>query len=58
MVVTADPCGTPRAFVGLASSYFEKITEGFERMTDEAWAGELHEATPDDVAWMKDLVSR
>ncbi|WP_437524249.1 DUF3160 domain-containing protein [Sorangium sp. So ce726] len=58
MVVTADPCGTPRAFVGLASSYFEKITEGFERMTDEEWAGELHQTTPDDVAWMKDLVSR
>ncbi|WP_441291732.1 DUF3160 domain-containing protein [Sorangium sp. KYC3313] len=58
MVVTADPCGTPRAFVGLASSYFEKITGDFQRMTDEAWADELHQATPDDVAWMKDLVSR
>ncbi|MGK4000437.1 DUF3160 domain-containing protein [Sorangium sp. So ce1024] len=58
MVVTADPCGTPRAFVGLASSYFEKITENFERMTDEQWAGELQRTTPADVAWMKDLVSR
>ncbi|WP_437479725.1 DUF3160 domain-containing protein [Sorangium sp. So ce1014] len=58
MVVTADPCGTPRAFVGLASSYFEKITEDFERMTDEEWAGAIVETTPDDVAWMKDLVSR
>lgn len=58
MVVTADPCGTPRAFVGLASSYFEKITENFERMTDEQWAGELQATTPADVAWMKDLVSR
>ncbi|WP_437809047.1 DUF3160 domain-containing protein [Sorangium sp. So ce1078] len=58
MVVTADPCGTPRAFVGLASSYFEKITENFERMTDEEWAGAIVETTPADVAWMKDLVSR
>ncbi|WP_437731630.1 DUF3160 domain-containing protein [Sorangium sp. So ce1335] len=58
MVVTADPCGTPRAFVGLASSYFEKITEDFERMTDEEWAGSIKETRPDDVAWMKDLVSR
>ncbi|WP_437631489.1 DUF3160 domain-containing protein [Sorangium sp. So ce854] len=58
MVVTADPCGTPRAFVGLASSYFEKITENFERMTDEQWAGEIQATTPADVAWMKDLVSR
>ncbi|MDC0678630.1 DUF3160 domain-containing protein [Sorangium atrum] len=58
MVVTADPCGARRAFVGLASSYFEKITGDFQRMTDEEWAGELQETTPDDVAWMQDLVSR
>ncbi len=58
MVVTADPCGTPRAFVGLASSYFEKVTEKFERMTDEQWAADLTQATPADVAWMTDLVSR
>ncbi|WP_437314735.1 DUF3160 domain-containing protein [Sorangium sp. So ce385] len=58
MVVTADPCGTPRAYVGLASSYFEKITGNFERMTDEQWAGEIGGANPDDVAWMKDLVAR
>ncbi|WP_437793343.1 DUF3160 domain-containing protein [Sorangium sp. So ce693] len=58
MVVTADPCGAPRAFVGLASSYFEKITGDFQRMTDEEWAGEIRETTPDDVAWMQDLVSR
>ncbi|AUX35882.1 MULTISPECIES: DUF3160 domain-containing protein [Sorangium] len=58
MVVTADPCGTPRAYVGLVSSYFERITGNFERMTDQRWAGEIVGATPDDVAWMKDLVSR
>ncbi|AUX25345.1 hypothetical protein SOCEGT47_058890 [Sorangium cellulosum] len=58
MVVTADPCGTPRAFVGLASSYFEKITDNFERMTDQEWVGVLQEAMSSDVPWMKDLVSR
>ncbi|WP_433928760.1 DUF3160 domain-containing protein [Sorangium cellulosum] len=58
MVVTADPCGTPSAFVGLASSYFEQITENFERMTDEEWADSIKETRPADVAWMKDLVSR
>jgi len=58
MVVTADPCGTPRAFVGLASSYFEKITENFERMTDEEWQKDIQSATPADVPWMTDLVSR
>ncbi|MRG93174.1 DUF3160 domain-containing protein [Polyangium spumosum] len=58
MVVTADPCGTPRAFVGLASSYFEQITSNFERMTDEEWQQGLQAATPADVPWMTDLVSR
>ncbi|WP_242516128.1 DUF3160 domain-containing protein [Sorangium cellulosum] len=58
MVVTADPCGGPsRAFVGLASSYFEAVTESFERMTDREWNGAILRATP-DVPWMKDLVSR
>lgn len=58
MVVTADSCGTPRAFVGLASSYFEKITDGFERMTDQEWARMIQEAMSSDVPWMQDLVSR
>jgi len=58
MVVTADPCGTPSAFVGLASSYFEKTTENFERMTDEEWATSIKGMTPADVPWMTDLVSR
>ncbi|XYI02414.1 DUF3160 domain-containing protein [Sorangium sp. So ce1128] len=58
MVVTADPCGgAPRAFVGLASSYFEAVTEGFERMDDRQWAGAVLGTTP-DVPWMSDLVSR
>ncbi|WP_437542340.1 DUF3160 domain-containing protein [Sorangium sp. So ce367] len=58
MVVTADPCGgTPRAFVGLASSYFEAVTENFERMDDRQWATMVLGTTP-DVPWMRDLVSR
>ncbi|MDC0677619.1 DUF3160 domain-containing protein [Sorangium atrum] len=58
MVVTADPCGgAPRAFVGLASSYFEAVTEDFERMDDQQWAHTVLRTTP-DVPWMTDLVSR
>ncbi|WP_437791719.1 DUF3160 domain-containing protein [Sorangium sp. So ce693] len=58
MVVTADPCGgAPRAFVGLASSYFEAVTEDFERMDDQQWARTVLRTTP-DVPWMTDLVSR
>ncbi|MEZ4298640.1 MAG: DUF3160 domain-containing protein [Polyangiaceae bacterium] len=58
MVVTADTCVGPRAYVGLASSYFEKITDNFERMTDEDWASEIQGESPKDVPWMTDLVSR
>jgi len=58
MVVTADPCGTPRAYVGVASSYFEAITENFERKTDEEWQKDIQAVTPLDVPWMSDLVSR
>jgi hypothetical protein len=58
MVVTIDTCAGPRAYAGLASSYFERITENFERLDDETWATELKAATPADVPWMKDLVVR
>ncbi len=58
MVVTADPCGTPQAYVGVASAYFEQVTENFQRKTDEEWAQDLQSATPADVPWMSDLVSR
>ena len=58
MVVTVDTCGTPRAYVGLASAYFEHITEGFKRLTDEEWAKSINAAAPADVPWMTDLVAR
>ncbi len=37
MVVTFDTCAGPRAYAGLASSYYEHITENFERLTDPEW---------------------
>ena len=58
MVVTTDTCGGPRAYVGVASSYFEKITEGFVRLTDQEWAASIHNGNPADVPWMADLVAR
>ncbi len=58
MVVTVDTCSGPRAYVGLASSYFEKITENFERLDDPTWALELSDGHPADVPWMSDLVVR
>jgi len=58
MVVTADTCVGPRAYVGLASSYFEHITENYERLDDETWAEQISTTTPPDVPWMTDLVVR
>ncbi len=58
MVLTMDTCVGPRAYVGVASSYFEQVTENFERLTDEAWADGLKSETPADVPWMTDLVTR
>lgn len=57
MIVTAETCTGPRAYVGLASSYFEQVTKDFERKTDESWAEDLDAHTPiADVPWMRDLI--
>jgi hypothetical protein len=58
MVVTVDTCAGPRAYLGLASSYFEKVTDSFKRLDDREWAHEVNTATPADVPWMSDLVIR
>jgi len=58
LVVSVNTCTGPRAYVGLVSSYFERTTENFERLTDEQWATELLTATPPDPAWMSGVVSR
>jgi hypothetical protein len=58
MVVTANGCTGPRAYVGLASSYFERITEQFDRLDDDQWSGEIVKATPADVPWMAPIVVR
>lgn len=58
MVVTVESCNGPHGYVGLASSYFEKTTNDFQRMTDEEWQKELQSGNPADVPWMQDLVSK
>lgn len=58
MVVTIETCDGPRAYVGPVSSYFEQITSGWKRKTDQQWEKEVRKATPEDVGWMKDLVVR
>jgi hypothetical protein len=54
MVVVAEGCSGPRAYAGLASSYREKVTEDFERLTDEEWASQWHSRP--EPSWLKELV--
>jgi len=58
MVMTVETCSGPRAYAGLVSSYFERITENYERLSDEPWADEILTKTPADVPWMTDIVVR
>jgi hypothetical protein len=46
MVVTIDSCpGESRAFVGWVSSYYETITQSFERLDDPTWQRRLASAS-------------
>jgi hypothetical protein len=55
-IVTLQTCDGPRTFRGYVSSYFEQVTAGFERLTDEAWASELRkDAPPPMPPWLSDL---
>jgi hypothetical protein len=58
MIVTANTCTGPRAYAGLAGTYYERITEHYDRLTDERWQGEFGSSEPQDVPWIQDLVAR
>jgi hypothetical protein len=59
MVVTVNTCSGPKAYVGLASAYFEVITDNFNRLDDPTWKEQVVSQTPPtDVPWMKDLIAR
>ncbi|MBM4363361.1 MAG: DUF3160 domain-containing protein, partial [Deltaproteobacteria bacterium] len=56
MVVTANTCDGPRAYAGLAGSYYEKTTEQFERLTDEIWKKSFSGEEPPRPAWISDVL--
>jgi len=58
MYVTVDGCNGPRAYAGLVSSYFEKTTTNFQRLTDMEWSTQIMSTPPADVPWMAGLVAR
>ncbi len=56
MVVTVETCVGPRAYVGLVSSYYEVVTEGLQRLTDEKWKWQIGSSDPPhEVPWVADL---
>lgn len=54
MVVIADGCSGPRAYAGLAASYYEKVTDDYERLTDPEWASMVYDET--SPPWLSDVV--
>lgn len=57
MVVTVDTCQGPRAYAGLASTYAERVTDQYKRLTDEEWEPEAVKGVP-DVPWIAPLLSK
>jgi len=59
MVMTADTCTGAKAYGGLASSYYERTTQNFQRLDDTTWTDLFSNAAPPtDVAWMRDLIAK
>lgn len=57
MVLTVDGCSGAQAYVGLASSYHELITEGYQRLNDPQWWSRLSSGPkPPPVPWLRDLL--
>ncbi|MEQ9502395.1 MAG: DUF3160 domain-containing protein [Deltaproteobacteria bacterium] len=58
MVTTIETCTGQRAYVGLTSSYYEHITENFERLDDEDWTGVVQRTPPADAPWLAPIIVR
>jgi hypothetical protein len=58
-IFTFETCSGPRAYAGVVSSYFERVTEGYERLTDEAWAQEIdRDGHPAEPAYLGGIAVR
>jgi hypothetical protein len=51
MVFTVEDCSGVRAYVGPVSTFHRKLTEGFLRLDDHAWAAEFDEGPPQTPEW-------
>jgi hypothetical protein len=58
-IVNIQTCDGPRAFRGYVSSYFERVTSHFERLTDEDWSSEYYrKPSPPPPSWLNDIEAR
>jgi hypothetical protein len=57
MVMTVEACDGPRAYVGLASSFHQTVTDDWKRLNDTEWAAEVGKGTPTLVPWFSELVA-
>ncbi|HWA77175.1 MAG TPA: DUF3160 domain-containing protein [Polyangiaceae bacterium] len=58
MVVIAEGCSGPRAYIGPVSSYYELITKDYQRLDDIEWSKRVTTGGLAEVEWMQDLVSK
>lgn len=58
-VTSVDTCSGPRAYAGLVSSYYERIEEDWNRLTDPDWEAILDSDTlPESPAWVAPLLAQ
>lgn len=57
MALTVDTCTGPRAYAGMAFAYHERITEDFDRLTDDRWTASVESTPPADVPWVTPIVA-
>ena len=59
MVTTVDTCQGPRAYAGVTFAYHERVTDGYQRLNDEAWRTLLGDGTRlDDVPWLAPVLGQ
>lgn len=52
LITTIETCSGPRAYAGLVSSYYERIEEDWNRLTDPEWAQILGSGEPRSPEWI------
>jgi hypothetical protein len=57
MTVTIDTCVGPRAYVGMAYSYHELVTENFARLNDEEWTARVSSNAISEVPWARSIIA-